>query len=221
MHDKPRQIPAHQRTRMQNHARAPVTERHVKIIHRLRALALHFQVRMNSLWRAKKLQSLIHQVWPQVVPDSARRTRLFAPAFSHQRPVTVIMRFEMRHFAQSSFGNQRAQSEKISIPSAILKHSQHTPRFFRKSRESEASATVVVKGLSTTTFLPAISARCARSKCESFGVATTIKSISGFAKASAGVANTATSGQSCFTTSGFVETICESRNPVTLEISGV
>ncbi len=86
------------------------------------------------------------------------------------------------------------------------------PRLRASASSSRACDSVTVKGLSTTTCLPASSAAFANGKCVSLGVGITIRSIFGSLKRCFGSATTATVGQSAFTfASSLLETAASSR----------
>jgi len=86
---------------------------------------------------------------------------------------------------------------------------------------SRASASATVNGLSTTTLRPARSASRASGWCVSLGVAMTTRSRSSRAISSAGVACTATPGQSACTLAASELATAASSSAGTAAISGV
>lgn len=80
-----------------------------------------------------------------------------------------------------------------------MEYRQHTPQAFASASSSRACDSVTVKGLSTTTCLPASSAALANGKWVSLGVGMTIRSMLGSLNRCFGSETTVTVGQSAFT----------------------
>lgn len=87
-----------------------------------------------------------------------------------------------------------------------MEYRQHTPGLFASASSSRACDSVTVKGLSTTTCLPASSAALANGKWVSLGVGMTIRSMLGSLNRCFGSETTVTVGQSAFT---FVSSLLE------------
>src|ERR1700730_4214578 len=100
---------------MQNHAAAAVAEYHMKIINGLAERALHLEIPIDCFRRTEQLQRLVHQMRAEIEPNSAARARLFTPALARFRTIAVVVRFEMRDFAEGAIGEHLAQSEKMRV----------------------------------------------------------------------------------------------------------
>ena len=132
-------------------------------------------------------------------------------AASRQRSRTVGRKRSIR---DSRWTTSPSRPERTS--SAMPRKSLSKRRFWNtrstrpvsaaRSRSSRASARLSVKGLSTTTCLPALRAVRASGVCWSFGAAITTRSTSWRARSASTSGTTTTSGRSACTASGRLET---------------
>src|SRR5580693_10751466 len=83
----------------------------------------------------------------EVEPNTAARARQFAPALARFRAVTVVVRFEMSDFAEGATRNDLAQSEKIRVPTPILKNGDQSPAVLCQSNEFRRFGECVGEGL--------------------------------------------------------------------------
>src|SRR5580692_2497834 len=63
----------------------------------------------------------------QIKPNAAARSRQFAPALARLGTVTVVVRFEMRDFAEGATRDNLAHRQKVRVPTAILKNGDQSP----------------------------------------------------------------------------------------------
>src|ERR1700723_860636 len=63
----------------------------------------------------------------QIKPKAAAGARQVAPALERLGTVTVVVRFEMRDFAECATRDNLAHSQKVRVPTAILKNGDQSP----------------------------------------------------------------------------------------------
>ena len=116
----------------------------------------------DGLWRAEKRQGLIEEMRREIEENAAAGAGLFAPGVGLGRGTEAIVSgFEADDAAEVACGDGLAEGLEIGVEAAVVVDGENAVLFLARLRSSTASATVVVKGLSTTTCLPASRARFA------------------------------------------------------------
>src|ERR1700684_1051931 len=132
---------------MHNHAIAAVAQDDMKVVNRLAARTLQLQVSIYGFRKAKSLQRMIHKMRAQIKQNAAAGARQFAPALARLGTVTVVVRFEMRDFAECATRDNLAHSQKVRVPTAILKNGDQSPAALCQGDEFRRFGECVGEGL--------------------------------------------------------------------------
>lgn len=158
MDDKLRIVDFHQMTGFNNGFQVAVKQLRFKGIVRVRFITQAADVIGHMVGATKQRDNLVHGVYAQAIKCAVlRQSRL---SFRHGT-VVIEMAFNLNNFAELAALNRFFSSEKAGVKTAILIRRNDQPLLCASSNSTFASASVGVNGFSTSTFLPASSARLA------------------------------------------------------------